>query len=130
LTEENIMPAPHAAAEIVQDEAPLMLPSTTTLVQAAREMVNQNLDAVLVTEGDAEVIGIFTGPDAVTRVLAKGRDPIKTTLADVMTYLPVIMTPDEAAIEAQRLMERGALPAPDHVQKGKGVGLVSRGASK
>jgi len=83
-----------------------MLPSTTTLVHAARNMVNRNVSAVLVTEGDAEIVGIFTVRDAVTRVLAKGRDPIRTTLADVMTYLPVIMTPDAAAIEALRLMKR------------------------
>jgi len=99
------MPAKDAEVETVRSQAPLMLPATTTLVQAARDMVAQNVSAVLVTEGEAEIVGIFTVRDAVTRVLAKGRDPIRTTLADVMTYLPVILTPDAAAIEALRLMK-------------------------
>ena len=100
-----------AEVETVCSQTPLMLPSTATLVQAARNMVDRNVSAILVTEGDAEIVGIFTTRDAVTRVLAKGRDPNRTTLADVMTYLPVIMTPD-AAIEAVRLMERAQLSPP------------------
>jgi CBS domain-containing protein len=95
----------NAKIETVHSRTPLMLPSTTTLVQAARDMVDQNVGAVLVTEGEAEIVGIFTARDAVTRVLAKGRDPIRTTLVEVMTYLPVILTPDDAALEALRLMK-------------------------
>jgi CBS domain-containing protein len=101
-----------------------MLPSTTTLFQAARKMVDQNVCTVLVTEGDAEIVGIFIGRDAVTRVLAKGRDPVSTTLAEVMTYLPGIMTRDEGAREALRLMARGAPPHLPAVPKGKSVGRV------
>jgi len=46
-------------------------------------MESQRVSAVLVTEDDAEFAGIFTGRDAVARVLVRGRDPVKTPLADV-----------------------------------------------
>ena len=72
-----------AEGEIMRNPNPLLLPSSTTVVQAAREMESQHVSAVLVTEGDADVVGIFTGRDAVARVLVRGRDPVKTPLADV-----------------------------------------------
>jgi CBS domain-containing protein len=121
------MLAEHAEAEIVRNQHPLMLPTTTTVVQAARQMDSQRVSAVLVTEGDAKIVGIFTGRDAVTRVLAKGRDPVKTTLAEVMTYLPVSMTPGHSAIEALRLMQNAHCRHLPIVHEGKIVGLVSRG---
>jgi len=117
----------HAEAEIVRNQRPLMLPSSTTVMQAARNMVSQNVSAVLVTEGDGEIVGIFTGRDAVTRMLAKGRDPVLTTLAEVMTYLPVIMTPGDVAIEALSLMQRAHCRHLPIVHEGRVVGLVSRG---
>jgi CBS domain-containing protein len=121
------MLAEHAEAEIVRNQRPLMLPSSTTVMQAARNMVSENVSAVLVTEGDAVIVGIFTGRDAITRMLAKGRDPVLTTLAEVMTYLPVIMTPGDVAIEALRLMQRAHCRHLPIVHEGRVVGLVSRG---
>jgi CBS domain-containing protein len=111
----------------VRNQRPLILPSTTSVVQAARQMDSEHVSAVIVTEGHAAVVGIFTGRDAVTRVLAKGRDPIRTTLAEVMTYLPVIMTPDHTPIEALRLMQGAHCRHLPIVHEGKIVGLVSRG---
>jgi CBS domain-containing protein len=121
------MLAKDAETEIVRNQCPLILPTTTSVVQAARQMDSQKVSAVLVTEGNAKVVGIFTGRDAVTRVLAKGRDPVKTTLAEVMTYLPVIMTPGDTAMEALRLMQGAHCRHLPIVHEGKIVGLVSRG---
>jgi hypothetical protein len=74
------MLAKDAEGEIVRNPNPLILPSSATVVQAARQMESQRVSAVLVTAGDADadVVGIFTGRDAVARVLARGRDPVKT----------------------------------------------------
>jgi len=67
-------------------------------------MESQHVSAVLVTEDDADVVGIFTGRDAVAAVLARGRDPVKTPLADVMNLQPCrVVTPFDTAIEALRL---------------------------
>lgn len=70
-----------------------MLPPDTMVMQAARHMRDRRVGAVLVTEGDCELVGIFTGRDAVSRVLAEGKDPAATTLCQVMTYNPDTMTP-------------------------------------
>jgi len=121
------MLAKHAEAEIVRNMNPPVLPWSTTVFQAARQMDSQNVSAVLVTEGNETLVGIFTARDAVTRILAKGRDPVLTTLGEVMTYNPVIMTPGHTAMDALRLMQAAHCRHLAIVSEGKVVGMVSRG---
>jgi CBS domain-containing protein len=45
----------------------------------------------LVTEGDRRPVGIFTGRDAVHRVLAEGEIRTQKTLGEVMTRRPDTM---------------------------------------
>ena len=42
-------------------------------------MRDRRVGAVLVTEGDRRLVGIFTGRDAVHRVLAEGKSAARTT---------------------------------------------------
>jgi CBS domain-containing protein len=79
------------------------------------------------TEGDAGLVGIFTGRDAISRVLAEGKDPAATTLAEVMTPGPDTMTPRHTAIEALRLMQDARCRHLPIVDEGRVVGIVSRG---
>jgi CBS domain-containing protein len=89
-------------------------------------MRNRRVGAVLVTEDDQRLVGIFTGRDAVHRVLAEGKSPERTTLAEVMTPGPDTMPLGKAAIEALRLMEDGRYRHLPIVEGGKVVGIVSR----
>ena len=68
----------HAEAEIVREFDPVMLPPGMTVMMAARHMRSRNASAVLVVEGDADLVGIFTERDAIRRVLADGKDPATT----------------------------------------------------
>src|SRR5690242_14162684 len=104
-SEEVIMLVKDAEDEIVRNASPLVLPSYTPVAQAARHMESHKVSAVLVTEGSEEVVGIFTGRDAVARVLARGRDPMITPLSEVMTYNPVVLNPRQNALDALRLMQ-------------------------
>ena len=70
-----------------------MLPSTATVLDATRRMRERNVGAVLVTEEDRRLVGIFTGRDAVSRVLAEGKPAAHTTLAEVMTPRPGMSVP-------------------------------------
>jgi len=113
-------------SDIVSSQNPLMLPPHTTVQEAARHMRERRVGAVLVTEGDCRLVGIFTGRDAVTRVLAEGRHPAETTLAEVMTRDPDTMPPGRTAIEALRLMQDARYRHLPVVEQGKVVGIVSR----
>jgi CBS domain-containing protein len=114
-----------AEAQIVRHQNPL-LPPSTSVMQAARHMHTHNVSAVLVTEGDGNLVGIFTERDAISRVLAAGRDPVATTLADVMTNNPETITPQHTATEVLRLMREARVRHLPVVDDGKAVGIVSR----
>lgn len=86
--------------------------------------------SVLVTDETGRLAGIFTGRDAVCRVLATGKDASQTKLADVMTSAPVTMSPGQTAIEALRLMWDGGFRHVPVVKNGEVVGVVSRGDFK
>lgn len=113
--------------DIVHDQNPVVMPPGATVQEACRRMQQRKVGAVLVAEGGDRLVGIFTGRDAVGRVLAEGRDPVKTTLADVMTRKPDAMPPGKTAIEALRQMADGGYRHIPVVEKGKLIGVISRG---
>jgi CBS domain-containing protein len=117
----------HAEVEIERHFDPVMLPASTTVMMAARHMHSRRVTAVLVTEGDADLVGIFTERDAISRVLADGRDPVETTLAEVMTDNPEFVTPQNTATEVVQLMQALRCRHLPIVKGGKAVGMVSRG---
>jgi CBS domain-containing protein len=89
-------------------------------------MRDRHVGAVLVTADDRRLVGIFTGRDAVHRVLAEGKSAARTALFEVMTRDPTTMPPGKTAIEALRLMEDGRYRHLPIVDDGKVVGIVSR----
>jgi signal-transduction protein with cAMP-binding, CBS, and nucleotidyltransferase domain len=117
----------HAEIELERHFDLVMLPASATVMMAARHMHSRRVSAVLVTEGDADLIGIFTERDAISRVLADGRDPAETTLAEVMTDNPEFVTPQNTALEVVQLMQALRCRHLPIVDAGKAVGLVSRG---
>jgi len=113
-------------SDIVRNQDPVTLPPSATVREACRFMRDRRVGAVLVTEGDRRLLGIFTGRDAVHRVLAEGKSAARTKLAEVMTGGPDTMPPGRTAIEALRLMEDGRYRHVPIVDGGKIVGIVSR----
>jgi len=114
-------------SELVRNQNPLMLPPTATTRDACRSMRERCVGAVLVIGRDGNLVGVFTGRDAVCRVLAEGKDPGKTQLSEVMTPKPTTVGPYSTVIEALRLMtDRGVRHLPV-VDGGKVLGMVSKG---
>ncbi len=118
---------PRQMSEIVRDQNPLTLPEATTVQQACCSMRDRRVGAVLVTGASGELVGIFTGRDAVCRVLAEGLNPGLTTLANAMTRQPDVMAPGKTAIDALRMMQDGGYRHVPVVEGRKIVGIVSRG---
>lgn len=113
--------------DIVRDQKPLTLRPDATVKEACAAMNERRVGAVLVTDGDDHLIGIFTGRDAVCRVLAKGKSAAKTKLSDVMTSNPCCMPPGRSAIDALRLMQDGGFRHIPITDGERLVGIVSRG---
>ena len=113
-------------SDFVRNQDPLTLPPDATVQEACRHMRDRRVGAVLVIEDDGRVVGIFTGRDAVYRVLAEGKSAGDTKLTEVMTHDPDAMPPGKMAIEVLRLMEDRRYRHMPIVENGKVVGIVSR----
>ena len=113
-------------ADMVRNQDPVALPPEATVKDACQRMRDRRIGAVLIIEADRRLVGIFTGRDAVHRVLAAGKNAARTTLAEVMTRDPDTMPPGNTAIEALRRMEDGRFRHLPIVDDGKVVGIVSR----
>jgi CBS domain-containing protein len=108
----------------------LALPPDATVKEACQLMHQRRVGSVLVVDEAGGLVGIFTGRDAVCRVVAADRSAAKTKLADVMTANPDTMPPDSTAIDALRLMWDGGYRHLPVLKNGKIAGIVSRGDFK
>ncbi|BBK38780.1 signal transduction protein [Allostella sp. ATCC 35155] len=114
-------------SDMVRDQDPLVLRQQSSVASACQHMRDRRVGAVLVTDAAGRLLGIFTGRDAVARVLAEGRSPSDTRLADVMTRDPATIPPQCTAIEALRAMQDGGFRHLPVVDGHRVVGVVSRG---
>ncbi len=75
---------------------------------AACVMTRANCGSVLVMELPDTLLGILTERDLMTRVLARGLDPDRTAVREVMTPNPICVAPETLVSDAVVLMrERG-----------------------
>ena len=114
-------------SDIICHKCPFTMPPSATVLEACREMQSRRIGAILITDKAGHLVGIFTGRDAVNRVLAADRSPSDTKLSHVMTANPTTMSPQMTAIDALRLMWDGGFRHIPVVEHSKIVGVVSRG---
>ena len=89
-------------------------------------MNKANCGSVLVVDSAGALLGIFTERDIMIRIVAKGLDPEKTILSDVMTKNPRSIAPDTAVSEAVLLMlEHGYRHLPILSASSKILGVFS-----
>lgn len=76
--------------------------------EAAGVMTRANCGSVLIMEPPDRLLGIVTERDLMTRVLARGLDPERTTVREVMTPNPICVPPETPVSDAVVIMiERG-----------------------
>ena len=117
-------------SDVILDQKPLILRESATVQAACAAMRDARAGSVLVTDAAGRLTGIFTGRDAVARVLAEGSAADRTTLAEVMTRDPMTLKPEQSAIDALRLMWDGGFRHVPLVGNGRILGVVSRGDFK
>ena len=102
----------------------LVAPPETTVAKAAKLMAKKNVGAVMVV-AEKLLVGIFTERDAVFRVIAAGRDPITTTIGEVMTPDPVTVEPAEIFGRVLLAMHEKGFRHMPVVENGEPIGIVS-----
>lgn len=118
------MPTRKLVPDVVKNQELSCLPPEATVRDAAIVMAERRIAAVLVTEGRI-LKGIVTERDMTARVVAAGRDPATTPLAEVMTANPDTLPPSATALAAMELMDRHHYRHLPVVDRGEVVGIVS-----
>jgi CBS domain-containing protein len=83
---------------------PRTIAGGASVVDAARIMEQADVGAIPVVDSDDILVGIITDRDIAVRVVAAGRDPRSTTVADIATNNVSPAYPDEPLDEALEQM--------------------------
>ncbi|WP_217237860.1 CBS domain-containing protein [Streptomyces sp. AC555_RSS877] len=108
----------------IMTSAPVTVEPQTSVTAVARIMRDQDLGAVIVTDGD-ELRGLVTDRDLVVRSLAEGGDPEQTTVVDACSGDLVTLTPEDDVDHAVELMREHAVRRLPVVEGGRPVGIVA-----
>jgi CBS domain-containing protein len=97
---------------------------STTILDAVQEMTRQHIGCIAVMEG-AELVGIFTERDVMTRVVAKAVDPKAVRVGEVMTANPDTITPDVTVQQVMEIFNQKRFRHIPVVSGGRVLGIVS-----
>ena len=96
----------------------------STAEHAAEMMSEHNIGALPVTQS-REIVGIVTDRDIVLRCLAKGLDPKKTTVGDIMSRCAVCISPHHTIDDVVHIMSREQIRRLPVADNGNLVGMIS-----
>ncbi|KMS77302.1 oxidoreductase [Streptomyces viridochromogenes] len=111
----------------VMTSDPMTVEPLTSVQTVARMMRDENIGAVLVTEGE-QLRGLVSDRDLVIRAMAEGGDPGSTTVAEACSEDLVTVGPDDdlgLAVTVMREHSVRRVPVVD--QEHHAVGIVSIG---
>ena len=95
-----------------------------TVLETVRAMVELNIGAVPVVH-NGRLVGIFSERDLMKRVVAEGRDPRSTCLAEVMTDNPLTVGMNEELETCIALMRQHGFRHLPVCHEGQLVGIIS-----
>ena len=90
--------------DIIKDRRVFSTAAESTVLEAARFMMEHSIGALPVVR-DGELVGIISERDVMNRVVAAGRLPGQTKVAEVMTSNPRSVSPEESVEECLFLMK-------------------------
>ena len=111
--------------DIIHNQTISGLSAERPVLEGAKLMAEKNVAAIVVISDDGKLSGIVTERDLTQRVLAKGLDPDKTTIGDIMTKDPDTLSPGDSALDALELMSVRKYRHLPVVENGEVVGMVS-----
>ena len=106
---------------------PVSVDREETVAAAARILSSRNIGALPVTSSGGRVVGILTDRDIAVRCVAANYDPNITRVSVVMSTAPVTVSASQDVAEAVSVMEEKNLRRLPVTERGRLVGLLSRG---
>ena len=117
-----------ALSEILDEKGRdvLEIEASASVFEAVARMVEANVGALLVTEGEA-IAGIVTERDYLRRVTLEGRTDRDTAVGEIMTTPVVVANPETSIDECMAVMTDRRIRHVPVVEDGEVVGIVSIG---
>ena|SRR5688572_20326043 len=121
------MPKPAGTARLIVDTrkaAVNVVAPDDTVLHALRLMVERNIRAVLVLDGD-RLAGILTEHDYAREVELKGRTAGETRVREIMTADPVTVGPDASVVQCNLLLHSRRIHHLPVVENNRVLGMIS-----
>jgi len=116
-------------AQMIRDlmtRGPRTIETAGSAVDAARMMRDEDVGLIPIVESD-HLVGTVTDRDIAVRLVAEGKSPEKTRVADIASRELVTIDPDQDVDEALRLMAKHQVRRLPVVEEdGKLVGIVAQ----
>jgi CBS domain-containing protein len=110
--------------DLIKDQETYQAELGHTVLETVQAMVERNIGAVPVLH-NGKLVGIFSERDLMKRVVAEGRDPRSTCMAEVMTDDPLTIHMNEELGTCMALMRQHNFRHLPVCQDGHLVGMVS-----
>jgi CBS domain-containing protein len=110
--------------DVIKDQETYQAELGHTVLETVRAMVERNIGAVPIIHS-GKLVGIFSERDLMRRVVAEGRDPRATCMAEVMTDDPLAVGTGEDLETCMTLMRRHGFRHLPVCYEGHLVGMVS-----
>jgi CBS domain-containing protein len=111
----------------VMTAAPDTVRQTDTLQEAARLMMSSDIGDVIVESKKGRVVGMVTDRDLAIRATAKGLDPTRAAVREVMTAKVTTLAPTDSVQEAIGVMRARNVRRLPVVEDGRAIGIISLG---
>jgi CBS domain-containing protein len=110
--------------DLIKNQETYQAEISHSVLQTVCAMVEHNIGAVPVLHR-GKLVGIFSERDLMRRVVAEGRDPRNTCLAEVMTNDPLIVSLNEDLESCMALMRQHSFRHLPVCHEGNLVGIIS-----
>ncbi len=98
---------------------------TAALSEAAYLMMNEDIGALVVVDGDARPVGIVTDRDLVVSAMAEGINPDEITVEEIMTKDPITVDEETDLFEMLSVLSENSIRRLPVTRGIKLVGIVS-----
>jgi CBS domain-containing protein len=92
-------------SDLLRNQVMVSAEGHQTVLEIASLMVQHNIGAVPVLQ-NGQLVGIFSERDLMSRVVVAGKDPVSTTVSQVMTADPLTIAPNDSLETCMTLMKR------------------------
>ena len=110
----------------VMTESPRTVRGDDTVADAAKLMRDEDAGIAPVTEDGGKLVGVVTDRDLAIRVIAEGKDPRSTQVAEIASEKVYTVEPQQDLDEALSLMAQHQVRRLPVVEDGKLVGILAQ----